>query len=163
MFAEPRLYQARLSILLLTALAALLLSPAAAQAQVRAARLNDQACIAEDFTSFDDVVMTSAATHDGGVGDIYQAICDDEDCWGFSINRLSGVNVLTTGLTPGEYTWYICAWNGSVRRVVANLTGGSALFYRRAEQRRSEVTISDPSVPETLRRFHARLDRTTPR
>jgi hypothetical protein len=133
-----------------------------ATAQVRATRLPDEACIVNDFTSFDEVVMTSVATHSGGAGDVYQAICDDEDCWGFSINRLSGVNVLTTGLTPGEYSWYVCAWNGSVRRVVANLSGGAALFFRRPEARLGIVELSDPSIPESLRRFDARLDRTAP-
>ena len=162
MFAAPRKNHARMSLFLLLALAALLL-PAAADAQVRASRLSDQTCIVEEFTSFDEVVMTSAATHDGGTGDVYQAICDDEDCWGFSINRLSGVNVITTGLTPGTYSWSICAWNGSVRRVVANISGGPALFFRRGSQQRGEVGLSDPSVPEGLRRFHDRLDRTAPR
>lgn len=162
MSRTPRRLFARLPLFLLLVVASTLVVTDA-EAQVRAARLPDEACVVSDFTSFDDVIMTSAATHDGGGGDVYQAICDDEDCWGFSINRLSGVNVLTTGLTPGEYSWYVCAWNGSVRRVVANLSGGAALFFRAAAERRGIVAISDPSVPESLRRFHARLDRTSPR
>jgi hypothetical protein len=141
------------------ALAALLM-PADAEAQVRAGRLPDGSCVASDFTSFDDVVMNSVATHDGGGGDVYQAICDSADCFGYSINRLSGVNLLTTGLTPGEYTWYVCAWNGSVRRVVANLTGGPALFLRRSAPDRAVVDIADEAVPEGIRRFYARLQRT---
>lgn len=162
MSRTPRRSFARLPLFLLLVVASTLVV-AEAEAQVRAGRLPDEACVVNDFTSFDDVIMTSAATHDGGGGDVYQAICDSEDCWGFSINRLSGVNVLTTGLTPGEYTWYVCAWNGSVKRVVANLSGGAALFFRTAAERRGVVEISDPSVPESLRRFHARLDRTSPR
>lgn len=162
MSRTPRLSFARLPLLLLLALP-FGLAAGDAEAQIRAARLPDEACIVNDFTSFDDVIMTSAATHDGGGGDVYQAICDDEDCWGFSINRLSGVNVLTTGITPGEYSWYVCAWNGSVKRVVANLSGGAALFFRTAAERRGVVELADPSVPDALRRFHARLDRTAAR
>lgn len=134
-----------------------------ADAQVRANRLFNDECLIADFTAFDDVVMTAVATHHSGFGDVYQAICDDEDCWGFSINRFAAVNVLTTGLTAGEYTWYVCAWNGSVRRVVGNLSGGAALFAPELARSASEggirVSLDDPRIPEDVRRFAARLGR----
>jgi hypothetical protein len=141
-----------------------------AAAQVRAGRLNNDNCIAEEFTSFDDVVMTATAAHFGGAGDVYQAICDlggDQDCWGFSINRNAGVNALTTGITAGEYVWYVCAWNGSVRNVVANLAGGTALFSQRGPDAAAArvLELADSGIPEDIRRFASRLDRlpTVPR
>ena len=149
--------------LALAVLVTALALPATAEAQLRANRLFDEECLAEDFTAFDDVIMTALATHQSGFGDVYQAICDDEDCWGFSINRFAAVNVLTTGLTAGEYTWFVCAWNGTVRRVVANLSGGAAIFTPepagpgRGDSRILE--LDDPRVPEGLRRLVAKLGR----
>lgn len=149
--------------LFVAALAAVLALATDAEAQLRARRLFNDQCLVGEFTSFDDVVMTAAATHHAGAGDVYQAICDDEDCWGFSINRFASVNVLTTGLTVGDYTWYVCAWNGSVRLVVANLSGGAALFS--PELARQDATVGqrmslhDPRIPDDLRRFAARLGR----
>lgn len=132
-----------------------------AEAQLRSGRLNNDTCLAEDFTAFDDVVMTATAAHFSGAGDVYQAICDAEDCFGFSINRDAQVNALTTGITAGEYTWFVCAWNGSVRSVVANLSGGAAIFIpARVPERASQVLdLADPRVPEQVRRFAARLGR----
>ncbi len=131
---------------------------------MRANRLDNEICLVSDFLSFDDVVMTAVATHDSGSGDLYQAICDDEDCWGFSINRGPHINVMTTGLTPAEYEWFVCAWNGSVKKVVANLTGGAALFARArpdaVEARR--VRLDSEEVPERLRRYAGRLARAAP-
>lgn len=137
--------------------------PAEAQAQISASRLDDEECLVGTFIAFEEVVMTSVATHVSGSGDVYQAICDDEDCWGFSINRDAGVNVLTTGLTVGEYDWFVCAWNGSVKKVVGNLTGGPALFSSRLAGNGSamrRLNINDARVPEGIRRFARRLDRT---
>lgn len=151
------------ALLAATLLVLALLLPSLAEAQVRAGRLDNDTCLVSDFISFDDVVMTAVATHDSGSGDVYQAICDDEDCWGFSINRGSAINVLTTGLTPAEYEWFVCAWNGSVRKVVANLTGGPALYGRRSDGLQArKVHLDSEEVPEGLRRYAARLARLAP-
>lgn len=160
--------EAMVRVLASTVFTLLLLGAAVtvAEAQVRTGRLNDDSCLVNDFTAFDDVVMTAVATHDSGGGDVYQAICDDEDCWGFSINRGSQVNVMTTGLTLGDYQWFVCAWNGSVRRVVANLAGGVAIFARGSRQAALQprrVGLDAEGVPESLRRFAARLQRIGPR
>lgn len=142
---------------------AALLYATPAEAQLRTNRLGNERCLVGEFTTFNDVIMTALATHQSGGGDVYQAICDDEDCWGFSINRAAAVNVLTTGLTPGEYTWFVCAWNGAVRRVVANLAGGAALYRPEGasagREHEAVVSLHDPSVPDALRRFAARLGR----
>lgn len=169
MFAELRLphpahLRRRTVAVAALVLAALILLPAgSAEAQLRANRLAPDSCLVGDFSSFDDVIMTALATHQSGAGDVYQAICDDEDCWGFSINRAAAVNVLTTGLTPGEYTWFVCAWNGSVRKVVANIAGGSALYTPASAAPGTEpgrvMTLDDPRIPDAVRRFAERLGR----
>ena len=132
-----------------------------AEAQLRSSRLNNDTCLAEDFTAFDDVIMTATAAHFSGAGDVYQAICDAEDCFGFSINRGAQVNAMTTGITAGEYTWFVCAWNGSVRSVVANLSGGAVIFMpaRSPEPAGTVLALADPRVPEQVRRFASRLGR----
>lgn len=151
----------RLVPLLLLVSVALVWPAGEADAQLRTNRLRPDTCLTGEFSAFDDVIMTALASHQAGRGDVYQAICDEEDCWGFSINRGASVNVLTTGLTPGEYTWYVCAWNGVVRRVVANLAGGAALFLpagaRGPDTESRSVSLTDPDLPEDLRRFVARL------
>ena len=163
--ATPYLRPLALAGLAVAAMLLALLPADTAEAQLRTNRLGDEQCVVGEFTSFDDVIMTALATHQSGGGDVYQAICDDEDCWGFSINRAAAVNVLSIGLTPGEYTWYVCAWNGSVRRVVANLAGGAALYRPTstrpgdAESEAETLSLQDPRVPDAVRRFAERLGR----
>ena len=160
----------RLSLLVAsTALAlAVLLIPQSADSQVKALRLRNDTCLLRGFTSADDVVMTAVAIHSGGLGDVYQAICDADDCFGFSINRGAAANVLTTGLTAGDYDWFICAWNGQARRVVANLSGGAALYGPKSGSARAAlelhagddriVDLASDAAPAALARFVERLE-----
>lgn len=141
------------------------LTVAVADAQVQANRLFDEECLVRGFDTFDDVIMTGVATHQRGTGDVYQAICDadpDGDCWAFSMNRGSQTTVLTLGLPSGQYDWFVCAWNGSARRVVANLSGGAVLFtgpVAEGAEKAQTVELGSSRVPEDLRRLVRKLDR----
>jgi len=143
----------------------LLLSAGEADAQVEANRLFNDECLVEGVDTFDDVILTGVATHERGTGDVYQAICDtdpDGDCWAFSMNRGSQTTVLTVGLPSGRYDWFVCAWNGSVRDVVANLSGGAVLFTGPVAESGAStriVGLDHSRVPRDLRRLVRKLHR----